>query len=332
MRPRRRRSGGAPCGPATASWLRRASRTIGGTVRTLLRVAIAIALLAVAAWWGLALHFRLPGPGWLATAVSLAHTCSASSWCCCGCGRSPRAVLAILASFASCSRCGGARSGRRTTATGRASTRSIPYGELDGDRLTLHNVRNFDYRSETDFTERWETRTYDLSKLAGRRPLHVVLGLAEHRAHHHRAGTFADGAAAGDLDRDAQGAHGETYSAVRGFFREYEIYYVAADERDLIRLRTNYRGEDVYLYRAADAARSRARAPAGLREEHERARASSPRWYNALTHNCTTTIRDARQGPRRHRRARLARSSPTATPTRCSTSRGRSTRSSRSPS
>ena len=66
---------------------------------------------------------------------------------------------------------------------------------------------------------------------------HTILELGLHRR-----------AAAGGVHRDAAGAD-ESYSALRGFFREYEICYVAADERDLIRLRTNYRGEDVYLYR-----------------------------------------------------------------------------------
>jgi hypothetical protein len=84
--------------------------------------------------------------------------------------------------------------------------------------------------------------------------------------------------------------NGESYSAVRGFFRQYELYYVVADERDVVRLRTNYRGEQVYLYRF--------RAPAELARavlldylEEVNRLAERPEWYNALTHNCTTTIR-----------------------------------------
>src|SRR5262249_56438340 len=74
----------------------------------------------------------------------------------------------------------------------------------------------------------------------------------------------------------------ETYSAVRGFFREYEIYYVAADERDLIRLRTNYRGEDVYLYRLrTDPERARALLLDYLKSMNELR--DQPAWYNALT-------------------------------------------------
>jgi len=83
---------------------------------------------------------------------------------------------------------------------------------------------------------------------------------------------------------------GESYSALRGFFRQYEIYYVVADERDVVRLRTNFRGEQVYLYRiqvGPDGAR--ALLLDYLKEVNSLA--EQPKWYNALTHNCTTTIR-----------------------------------------
>ena len=83
---------------------------------------------------------------------------------------------------------------------------------------------------------------------------------------------------------------GETYDALRGFFRQYELYYVVADERDVVRLRTNYRGEQVFLYRLR-ATPERARAV--LRSYLERVNdlVKTPEWYNAFTHNCTTTIR-----------------------------------------
>jgi len=77
---------------------------------------------------------------------------------------------------------------------------------------------------------------------------------------------------------------------VRGFFRQYELYYVVADERDVVRLRTNYRGEQAYLYRIRMAPeRARALLLDYLREVNRLA--EQPRWYNALTHNCTTMIR-----------------------------------------
>jgi hypothetical protein len=82
---------------------------------------------------------------------------------------------------------------------------------------------------------------------------------------------------------------GQEYSALRGFFRQYELIYVVADERDVVRLRTNYRGEDVYVYRL-DAPPEGARLLLlGYLDAINRLRAR-PEWYNALTHNCTTTI------------------------------------------
>ena len=83
---------------------------------------------------------------------------------------------------------------------------------------------------------------------------------------------------------------GESYSALRGFFRQYELYYVVADERDLVGLRTNYRGEQVYLYRIR-VPRSQARALLVDYLDEVNQLADHPQWYNALTQNCTTTIR-----------------------------------------
>ena len=83
---------------------------------------------------------------------------------------------------------------------------------------------------------------------------------------------------------------GESYSAVRGFFRQYELYYVVADERDVIGLRTNHRLEDVYLYRLSVPI-PRARAILVSYLERINSFRTKPVWYNALTHNCTTTIR-----------------------------------------
>ena len=81
----------------------------------------------------------------------------------------------------------------------------------------------------------------------------------------------------------------QDYSALRGFFRQFELYYVVADERDLITLRTNHRGERVELYRV----RGSEKGPRALLLDYVRemdALAENPRRYNALTHNCTTTI------------------------------------------
>jgi hypothetical protein len=89
---------------------------------------------------------------------------------------------------------------------------------------------------------------------------------------------------------EARKEKGEAYSAIRGFFRQYELTYIIADERDLIRLRTNYRGEQVYLYRLnTDPAVARLVFLDYLKQVN-RLR-DQPEWYNALTSNCTTNIR-----------------------------------------
>lgn len=164
-----------------------------------------------------------------------------------------------------------------------------PWASIDGDQVVLHEVRNFDYRTETDYAERWEERHYDLAKLATV-DLSLTYWGSPHIAHTIVSFGFTDGQYLA-VSIETRRERTESYSATRGFFRQYELAYVFADERDLLRLRTNYRqGEEVYLYRI-DATPERARA-LFLDYVHTATElAHEPRWYNALTGNCTTNIR-----------------------------------------
>jgi Domain of unknown function (DUF4105) len=157
-----------------------------------------------------------------------------------------------------------------------------------GSSVTIENVRNFKYRSETDYDQRWETRTYDLDRVKGVDLFLSFWGPTE-IAHTIVSWDFGDGQHLA-ISIETRKEKGQSYSAVRGFFHQYELYYVVADERDLVGLRTNYRGEQVYLYRLrASPAQARALLVDYL-EEVDRL-ADHPQWYNALTQNCTTTIR-----------------------------------------
>jgi hypothetical protein len=160
--------------------------------------------------------------------------------------------------------------------------------EIQGDQVTIRNVRNFDYRSETDFREHWETRSYDLAKLRGL-DLYMVYWGSPSIAHTILSWEFDDGrhlAASIETRKEK----GESYSAVRGFFRQYELYYVLSDERDVVGVRTHHRHEDVYLYRLRmPPVRARALLLDYLETVNSLAR--KPEWYNAFSHNCTTTIR-----------------------------------------
>jgi len=163
-----------------------------------------------------------------------------------------------------------------------------PYAEINGSQVTLHNVRNFAYRaSDTDFEERWETRTYDLDQIKGL-DLFVSYWGPVLYAHTIVSWEFADGRQLA-VSIETRKEKGEEYSALLGFFRQYELYYVVADERDVVGVRTNHRGEQVFLYSLRTRPMvARALLLQYLREINTLAR--TPKWYNALMTNCTTVI------------------------------------------
>ena len=164
----------------------------------------------------------------------------------------------------------------------------LPWAEIRGTVVTIHNIRNCDYRSETDYTVHYYDRTFDLATL---RSVDLALTYWGSPSIAHTMLSFGfDGNSYVCFSVETRKEVGEAYSTIKGFFRQYELTYVIADERDLIGLRTGYRGEQVYLYRLAESPElARTIFLDYLREVN--ALRERPEWYNALTGNCMTSFR-----------------------------------------
>ena len=171
------------------------------------------------------------------------------------------------------------------------------WAEINGDEVTFHNIRNCDYRTDTDFTTHWETRTVRLSQISGM-DIYIMYWGSPWMAHPIVSFRFAD-ALPLCFSIETRKTMGQEYSALRGLYRQYTLIYIVADERDSIRVRSKYRhGEDVYLYRTL-ASPEQARARFLEYVNATNTLHDHPRWYNALTGNCTTNIRTQRSVERR---------------------------------
>ncbi len=165
--------------------------------------------------------------------------------------------------------------------------KSLPWAEIAGDRVTIHNIRNCDYRSESDFTCHYYDRSFDLRRLKTL-DLFMVYWGSPFIAHTMLSFGF-EGEGYVCLSIETRKEIGEEYSTIKGFFKQYELTYIVADERDVVRLRTNFRKEDVYLYPLKATPEFIRHVLLDYLKEvnslHDR-----PQWYNAFTSNCTTSI------------------------------------------
>lgn len=256
------------------------------------RLAAALLAAALGGWGALALAVAGPGPGlmrnllavafglaWLLALLQLGRRHA----------RRPAALLALAALAALWATWWG--SIRPSNARDWApSVARLAHATVEGDIVTVHDVRNFTYRSEFDFTPAYEERRYDLKQLENVDVV-VVYWMGSAIAH-----VFLSFGFEGDqhlaISIETRNERGEPYSAIKGFFRQYELAYIAADERDVIALRTNFRRdppEDVYVFRARSD-RERLRQLFLQYIARINALHSSPEFYNTLTTNCTTNI------------------------------------------
>ena len=169
-----------------------------------------------------------------------------------------------------------------------AGGRRLPHATIDGERVTVHDIRNFDYRTETEFTPAYYDRTFDLRRL-DRVDLVAVYWMGPAIAHLFLTFGFGDDHLA--ISIEVRKERTKPYATLPGFFRQYELIYIVADERDLIRVRTNYRNRLRKRSTCSGCRPDRERPPPlpRLHARHQRA-AERPRFYNTLTTNCTTMI------------------------------------------
>jgi len=165
----------------------------------------------------------------------------------------------------------------------------LPHPEIHGDLLQISDLRDFRYRSESDWDAAWRDETYDLRKLV--RGWYVVEHFSEFEgaAHAMASFEFSDGKFLA-ISVEIRKERGESYSPLRGLFRQYELMYVMADERDALQLRTDHRsGSDVYLYEVTAGPQA---TRAFLEDMARRASevAAAPVFYNSLTDTCASSL------------------------------------------
>ncbi len=246
---------------------------------------LALLLIPITAWSCLALRYCLPIPEGARLAVAIGLPCAALAtlW------QSPRRRTALVAA-------GGMLAAGLVAFYAQSASHQrdwapevsvLPWAEMDGDRITLHGIRSCRYRSESDFDLLHRSDTFELSRMAGVDLFQVYWG-SPAIAHTMLSFGFADGRRI-CLSVETRRERGESYDALKGFFRQYEIIYMWGDETDLVRLRTDHRGETVYRYRLnVPLETARAILLEYLRiTNHLR---DTPQWYNALLDNCTTTL------------------------------------------
>jgi hypothetical protein len=169
-----------------------------------------------------------------------------------------------------------------------ADTSRTAWADINGDRVTIHNLRNCDYHTETEYSDCWSDRTVYLSQLRFADLFFTTWG-PKYIGHPIVSFQFGDNDHVA-FSIEARYKAGQSYSAILGFFRQYDLIFITADERDVIRLRTNYRkDEEVFLYRTT-VSPERAREIFLIYADYLNQLRDHPEWYNALTRNCTTTL------------------------------------------
>jgi hypothetical protein len=261
------------------------------TMKTLGKLLLALALLGLTAWGAAALLIAGPQDGYLSKAlvagVGLLALFAVSRLWFSGWRRVTSALLlAVTAAWVFWWQSLAPSNDRPW----QSDVAVLPSATVDGNQITLHNVRNFTYRSELDYTPGYYDKQVKLDELVGV-DLIATYWMGPSIAHVFLSFAFADGQHVA-VSIETRKEVGESYSTLNGFFRQYELYYVVADERDVIGLRTNYRQdppEQVYLYRLqGDLENARRLFMAyieRINQLHER-----PEFYNTLTTNCTTSI------------------------------------------
>lgn len=163
----------------------------------------------------------------------------------------------------------------------------LPYAEFNGEEVTIYNIRNFTYKTKKEFTPSYYTKKFNIDQLTS---VDYIVEPLESMGAAHTLLSF--GFENGDflsISVEIRKEVGESFSPVKGLLRSYELMYVIADERDVVKLRTNYRKDTVYLYPVITTKEKMQELFVDMLNRANALR-EKPEFYNTLTSTCTTNI------------------------------------------
>lgn len=164
----------------------------------------------------------------------------------------------------------------------------LPYAEINGDLIDIHNIRNYTYRSTSDYTPNYYDKTFDLSQL--KKVYYIVEPFSDWEGSAHTFVSFEfEGSNFVAVSVEIRKEKGEAFSAWKGLLKQYELMYVIADERDVVKLRSNYRKDSVFVY-PIKTTPERARKMFVEMVERANKLKDKPEFYNTLTNTCTTNL------------------------------------------
>lgn len=164
----------------------------------------------------------------------------------------------------------------------------LPYAEINGNQIAVYNIRNFSYTSTSDYTSNYYDATFDLEKLKNVYFIVEPFSGPVGAAHTFLSFEFEDDKFV-SISIEIRKEKGESFSPIKGILRRYELTYVIADERDVVKLRSNYRKDKVFVYpikTTPEKMRAVFVDMVGRANELK----SEPEFYNTVANNCTTNL------------------------------------------
>ena len=165
---------------------------------------------------------------------------------------------------------------------------ALPYAEFVDDRVHVHNVRNFIYSSTDKYIKNYYSKTYDLTKIKNLYYIVEPFSEWDGAAHTFFSFEFEDDTFV-SISVEIRKEKGESFSALKGILKQYEIMYVVGDEKDLVKLRSNFRKDDVFMYPVDTSKQKIKKLFVNMLTEANELK-KKPKFYNTLTNTCTTNI------------------------------------------
>lgn len=164
----------------------------------------------------------------------------------------------------------------------------LPEIAFSWETVAIKNIRNHTWTTDKEFTPGYYDTAYNIADLE--KVYYIITPFSDRDwpAHTMLSFSFSWGQHV-VISAEVRKERGEDFDALKGILNQYELMYVIADESDVIKLRTNYRKNEVYMY-PIDTSKEKVQELFRTMLIRADKLSREPEFYNTLWNNCTTSI------------------------------------------